>query len=294
MNLKTYEAPTILAESLCRDNWNAPNFEIVNHYDYRSGDGTTRIYYKSADSEKIQTQFESSTQRLLTPFEVNYQSYDQKLKYAVNFKSANGTYGRKYNGQITHVDSSMPNLLKVGAIECVTGGGLDSSVWPIRKVNISPTISKFLVHPTENDIYFDDRNPNHVNWWRPFVLKDESKTIDISTEIFKTSMYVGSNLPIEKSKWMTLSGVETDGTPYFGGNTYIYKPDDPTSLRTLSRSQSRDSFIPNQTIVFSKINQLSENEFGYWMVNRAYASQNSFLQETYFYRIFNWKTSSRN
>ena len=125
-------------------------------------------------------------------------------------------------------------------------------------------------------------------------MKDESKTIDISTEIFKTSMYVGSNLPIEKSKWMTLSGVETDGTPYFGGNTYIYKPDDPTSLRTLSRSQSRDSFIPNQTIVFSKINQLSENEFGYWMVNRAYASQNSFLQETYFYRIFNWKTSSRN
>lgn len=292
MDPKSEKEPSVLAESLCRDNWDAPRFEIVNHHNLKTGEATTRIYYKAESSEEVQIKYESSTQRLLTPFEVNYHSFDQKIKYVVNFKSAHGPFGRKYSGRMTYVDPIMQDILKVGGLECVTGGGLDSSVWPIRKVNISSTISNFLVHPTENDLYFEDRSPSQVNWWRPFVLKNETKVIDISTEIFKTSMYVGSNLPIEKSKWMALEGIETDGTPYFGGNTYIYNPGDPSSVRTLAKSQSRNSFIPNQTVVVSRINQLSENEFGYWMVNRIFTSQNTPAQETYFYRIFNWKTSN--
>ena len=282
------KSPELLAETLCRDNWEKPSFEIANHHNYRTGEATTRIYYKSAQNNQIEVQTDSATNRLLTPFEVKYQSFNLQLKYNLNVENGSGAFSRKYAGQISYVAASLANVLKPGPLVCVTGGGLDSSIWPLRKVEASSTISSFFLHPTENDLYFSDRNPNSPNWWRPFVLKNEAQLIDISQSIFKTSMYVGDHHPIPNSKWMTLEGVETDGTPYFGGNVYIYRPDDPSTLRTLVRSQSRDSYIPVQDLISSPIMQLSETEFGYWVTNRTYV--NSILQENHLYRIYNWKT----
>jgi hypothetical protein len=293
-DLGPLRAPELLAESLCRDNWENPKFEIANHYNYKTGEATTRIYYFSNEGKQILSNLDTSTSRLLTPFEVKYNSFNQQLKYELNLTNGTGRYSRRYSGAVTYVDPSLSSAIREVPLACVTGGGLDASIWPVKKVEISPTISNFFVHPTENDIYYEDRNPKSVNWWRPFVLKNETTPIDISASIFKTSMYVGSNLPIANSSWMTLEGVETNGTPYFGGNVYIYRPEDPASLRTLVRNQSTKSFIPNQNLVTSKITQLSETEFGYWVTNRTYSSVNTPAVDKHFYRVFNWQTGKYN
>lgn len=132
--------PNNIAEILCRDDFNNPNFEIISHYDREKNEALTRIYLPG------QTISDFSVSRILSMNEVQYVANDISFKVDL----AKPTFAeRKFAGQITK--STVPGI-STQPLVCVVGGSLDTSKWSLKAVTTADAGSFQLLG--NNEILF--------------------------------------------------------------------------------------------------------------------------------------------
>jgi hypothetical protein len=277
---KSPDIPTNLAEILCRDNFEKPNFEIVAHYNRETNEALSRIY----SFDQLQSDF--SVSRILSSDEVRYVS--SNVSFEVNFsKVIEGQ--KRYAGE---VKSSKLSMVKTGNLTCVIGGSLDTSSWTTKILydkgaeNFSFLPNKeisFLSEAFRVDYGYFIKKTIHL-----FKISPDSKITDLTKthlgdefSIFaqnpfedKNFMFFWTNPEYESLKSWYVLDVKKNTTTRITNidkgsdwETLIFTPgtvtiDQKIFYTTWFFSPSTESVLRSYDVITSKITEIARNRAG--------------------------------
>lgn len=176
------EIPNELPEVICRDNFENPQLEIVSHYDRIQQTATGRIYKRLSDGS-ISKSNDFSVARVLSPYEIEYQSNIMKLK--VDARNAiPGT--RRYNGRYDGQNNEGSD------VTCVTGGLLDSSAWPLKLITDFRVTGFTINYYTNSVVITKEDAVGSMAGRRLLQLKPDGQFRDLTSELLNSQYEVNS------------------------------------------------------------------------------------------------------
>ncbi len=203
--------PDQIAEILCRDNFQNPNYEIISHFDNKQKKALSHIYLQ----DEIISDFNVS--RLLNMNNVSYVSDRIKFTVDFNLKDENGNH-------IGELTKSSISGIKPIKLSCVIGGALDTSFWQIQELIPLNTID-FILDKTGDAYLISDINGlNKFHLFKQTLsqsfeqratkinnMSEESNLSSFFTDIFKEVMgadlttTIGINLFHDKFLRLTIN-----------------------------------------------------------------------------------------
>lgn len=280
--------PTHLPEALCRDDFDNPKFEIITHYDSVTKTSNGRIYFKDS-SGQIQQANDDSIARLFSGGAVDYSGFDASLKMKLDLSQGDGANLRRFKATVT----SLPSFLmsQSARLTCVTGGGLDSKMWPLKEI-VDRKMEAIKINPLNGDVFFEGRSPTHVNWSRIYRLKAGRAYQDVSTDIFGSGHVVRHFQYIVNSKYMFVTGTQYgDGFNTYG---YIFDPDTLGSVKMVYNRGSERSEYFTESIGNSdtKVVQAMPGIFGFDL-QKIIWNNGSGTFDDHFYRLYDYQANSK-
>lgn len=212
------ETPQVLAEALCRDDFLNPAIEIITHFDQLNQRALARVYTKN----EFHSDF--AIKRLLSPEKIEYAG--DNIRFQIDLTEAGGATAKKASGKIE--SSSIPGVSK-GNLVCVTGGGIDTSYWPLRHLIDIPVLT-WMVQAQTGDVYFSGYPQEKLAQTHLYRLR---KGESYENLIDKLPFYDLDSITSQaNSPYIRLNG---NILGYSGWRSqYLWDPSRPDSLRRLT------------------------------------------------------------
>lgn len=281
--------PSLLPETLCRDNFEKPTFEIVTHFDSSNNTANTNVYFLNSVSKSPEQQFDSSTSRLFSGRSVQYSAFNGNLRFQVDLTAGAGTYLRRFKATLQQAPEFLGTANSSATLTCVTGGGLDSKVWPLKEM-VDRNLDYVRVGKYNGDIFFVGRLPTHVNWSRLYRFKAGQKYQDLSAEILGNDFAVRRFSLLENSdKVMLVGNPASDSWNSYG---YIFNPDQKGSARRFfNRGNERAEGLTGYGAFDSTPIEIAPGIFG-MSISKLLMIDGRGNYTDQFYRIFNYATEA--
>lgn len=214
------QIPDILPEVLCRDHFEQPQIEVITHFNRTDGSAKSQVYRKTGEPD------ESLASRIFSGHSIEYIFKNSHL--VVDLGQGTGRDKRQFAGHFTSTDLKLSKV----PVVCVTGGALDTKMWPLRQIVDRPVTGQFLIHPKSHDLYFSSRTDFHANIHQLYRLKNGGGYQNITQDFLGTWGGVFNFYPLGNSDWMAMQGYGPNESRAW----MVFNPDQAGSLKKLTFS----------------------------------------------------------